>query len=146
MIIPCGGPPRAQASRRGARDRAQQPLQPLASEITASDAVDATSLGGSNPWPRSTPDSMAISPAAPANADAAAQQRQKRSFHKELEHDAAIGRADRFAQTDFARPVRDCDQHDVDDPDCAQRQASPVPRCPGTCSSHRKSCRSDRPS
>ena len=50
--------------QRGAarRIKPSQPLPPLASESTASAAVGGTSFGGSNPWPRSTPESAPSAP------------------------------------------------------------------------------------
>ena len=63
-----------------------------------------------------------------AHADAAAHQGEKRAFQKKLHQDAAIGRAQRFAQADLAGALADRDQHDVDDADRAQgKVTSPTP-------------------
>src|SRR5580765_6301339 len=56
------------------------------------------------------------------HSDETADESEKNSLQEKLEQDAAVGRAQRFAEADFMRPLGDRDQHNVDNADRAQRQ------------------------
>src|SRR5690606_15876941 len=62
-------------------------------------------------------------PGAGRDAEQPAQQAQRHRLHEELQQDAAARRAERHADADLARPLRDADEHNVHDPDAADDQA-----------------------
>ena len=56
------------------------------------------------------------------HADHPTTQGEKQSFQKKMKQNAAIGGAQSLPQSNLMRPFADCDQHDIDDTDGAQRQ------------------------
>ena len=141
MSIPCAAPPPVAAAPPCAPDKARPQLPAIASEPIASAAVIGTSLRRIKSR-RLTASfaSAAIKRRRATHADTSTHQSQKCAFHKELEHDAAVGRAQRLAQADFARAIGDRHQHDVDDPNRAQGQRHQADAAQEHDSWRRKSC------